>query len=355
MPRSAGVTTSAVIVFIGSAFSILCGAIMVLMSVFSMYSSREVESAGLNLRCLLALEALVVFGFGGWGLATGIGLIKTKRWSRISLLIYAGILVLFWLPATVIMAFIPLPNGAAAGDANLPANSMTIVRVFITLVYGGFAALGGFWLYFFNTRSVKAQFLFQQPESEPALAGLPLGTPLGAPIASHPGRPVSTSIIGWFLLITGALAPLFLVFNSSFYAGVKVPICFLGFFFYGRSATLIFVAQSAAQLGAAVSLLKLRRWGLFATIGLQCLTLLNFLLVVGIPANRLRFQQIMDTMRRSMDSRMHHTYSFHFPVWIGMVSSLPIIFAILWFLVAERHAFNSSGQEPGTMTGGRNL
>jgi hypothetical protein len=137
-------------------------------------------------------------------------------------------------------------------------------------------------------------------------------------------------------LITGALAPLFLVFNSSFYSGVKLPICFLGFFFYGRSATLIFLAMTAAQLAAATGLLKLKRWGLFATIGPQCLTLLNFVLIVGIPANRLRFQEIMDAMRSSMDSRMHHTYSFQFPVWIGMVGSLPIIFAILWFLVAER-------------------
>jgi uncharacterized membrane protein len=347
MPRSAGVTTSAVIVFIGSAFSILCGAMMVLVSVFSMYSSREAESAGFNLHYILAIEAVIAFGFGGWGLATGIGLIKTKQWARISLLVYAAILVFFSLPAAVIMAFIPLPNGAAAGDANLPANFTTIIRVFITLVYGAFAALGGFWLYFFNTRSVKTQFLFQQSASEAAVGDLPLGTPIALPGESQPRRPLSITIIAWFLLITGALAPLFLVFNSSFYRGVKLPISFLGFFFYGRSATLIFVALSAAQLGAAVGLLKLKRWGLFAAIGLQCLTLLNFVLVVGIPSKRLKFQQIMDAMRSSMDSRMHHAYPFHFPAWIGMVGSLPIIFAILWFLVAERHAFNSSAQEPG--------
>jgi hypothetical protein len=156
VPRSAGVTTSAVIVFIGSAFSILCGAIMVLMSVFSMYSSREAESAGLNLHYILAVESVLFFGFGGWGVATGIGLIKTNKRARISLVVYAAILVFISLPAAVIMVFIPLPNGTADGDANLPANFTTIIRVSITLVYGAFAALGGFWLYFFNTRNVKA-------------------------------------------------------------------------------------------------------------------------------------------------------------------------------------------------------
>ena len=348
MPRSAGVTTSAVIVFIGSAFSILCGAMMVLMSVFSMYSSREVESAGVNLHYILAVESVLFFGFGGWGVVTGIGLIKTKQWARISLLVYPGILVFFTLPAAVIMAFIPLPSGA--DGANLPANFTTIIRVVITLVYGGFAALGGFWLYFFSTRNVKTQFLPQQPGSEAAIAALPFGAPLGAPNAGHPRRPLSISIIAWFLLITSALAPLFWLISSNLYRGVKMPITFLGFFFYGRSATLIFLALCAAQLGAAIGLLKLKKWGLFAAVGLQCLTLLNFVLVIGIPSNRLKFQQIMDAMRTSMDSRMHQPFSFHFPAWIGMVGSLPIIFAVLWFLIAKRQAFDSA-QEPGI--GGR--
>ena len=73
MPRSAGVTTSAVIVFIGSAFSILCGAMMVLMSVFSMYSSREAESAGLNLHYILAVESVFFLGLAAGALLPASG------------------------------------------------------------------------------------------------------------------------------------------------------------------------------------------------------------------------------------------------------------------------------------------
>jgi hypothetical protein len=236
----------------------------------------------------------------------------------------------------------------------LPANSLTIIRVFITLVYGGFAALGGFWLYFFNTRNVKAQFLPQQPASDVAIAGLPLGTPLGMASANHPRRPLSITIIAWFLLITGALAPLFWLISSNLYRGVELPITFLVFFFYGRSATLIFFALGAAPLGSAIGLIKLKRWGLFTAIGLQCLTLLNFVLVVGIPANRLKFQEIMGAMRSSMDSRLHHPYSFHFPAWIGMVGSLPIIVAILWFLVASGRRSTLPRKNPG-ISGDREL
>lgn len=340
MPRSAGVTTSAVVVLLGSAFTIFCVAMVVF--VLSMASDKLAD-----LRYIFAIEAVIAFGFGGWGLATGIGLIKTKQWARISLLVYAAILVLFSLPITVLMAFIPLPNGTGAGATNLPFNVATITRVFTMLLYGAFAALGGFWLYFFNTRSVKAQFLPQMPDSEAAVAALPFGAPVGAPDVSHPHRPLSITIIGWYLLIASALTPLFLLLGSGFYRGVKFPIGFLGFFFYGRSATLILFTTMIVQMFAAAGLLKLKRWGLFASIGLQCLGALNIVLMVAIPANRLTLQQFTDAIRTSVNSRMYHYDAFNFPAWSALVVSLPIIFVILWFLVAARHAFNSSEQEPG--------
>jgi hypothetical protein len=313
---------------------------MVLVFVLSVASDKVAD-----LRYILAIEAVTAFGFGGWGLATGIGLIKTKQWARISLLVYAAMLVFFSLPVAVLMAFIPLPNGTGAGDSNLPFNVATITRVFTMLLYGAFAALGGFWLYFFNTSSVKAQFLPQQPVSEPA--ALPFGAPIGAPSASHPRRPLSITIIGWYLLIASALTPLFLLLGSSFYRGVKFPLGFLGFFFYGRSAKLVLLATMVVQIVAAAGLLKLKRWGLFATIGLQCLGALNVALMVAIPANRLTLQQFTDAVRTSVNSRMYHYDAFNFPAWSALVVSLPIIFVILWFLVTERHAFNSSTQKPG--------
>jgi hypothetical protein len=67
-----------------------------------------------------------------------------------------------------------------------PFNVVTFTRVFTTLLYGAFAALGGFWLYFFNTRSAKAQFLAQHPASEGAIAALPVGPPAAALSASDP-------------------------------------------------------------------------------------------------------------------------------------------------------------------------
>jgi len=147
MTRSTGITVSAVVVIIGSAFTLLFAAMMVLGSVFALNATHAAD-APVNLGYVLVIEAFIVFAFGAWGLASGIGLIKTKQWARISMLVYAAMLVFFSLPAAAILAFMPLPNPPSVNDTNSPFNIMLIVRVGGTLVYAMFAALGGHWLYF---------------------------------------------------------------------------------------------------------------------------------------------------------------------------------------------------------------
>jgi hypothetical protein len=78
MARSTGITVSAVVVMIGSAFTVLCGAMILVASVLVLISRRAAD-APVNLRYVLAIEAVLAFGFGGWGLASGIGLIKNER------------------------------------------------------------------------------------------------------------------------------------------------------------------------------------------------------------------------------------------------------------------------------------
>src|SRR5207253_4102266 len=115
------------------------------------------------------IDSVLLSGFGGRGLASGIGLIYLKRWARISTLIFAGFLVCISLPAAAVIALIPLPN---AYDPNLPSNFMSVMRIGMSVFYGMFAALGAFWLYFFNTRSAKAQFQPRQPVPESAAGDL---------------------------------------------------------------------------------------------------------------------------------------------------------------------------------------
>src|SRR5690349_4561697 len=137
MPRSAGITVSAVVVIIGSAFTILFGALMLLGSALISKSSPA-ANLPINVGAVLIVEAAIIWAFGAWGLAAGIGLIYLKRWARISVLVFAAILVVFTLPGTLIIAFIPFPK---TNDPNLPANFVPVFRIGMALFYAAFAAL----------------------------------------------------------------------------------------------------------------------------------------------------------------------------------------------------------------------
>jgi hypothetical protein len=330
MARSGGITFSAVVVFLGSAFAILCGAFAVLGSLIASHAGLG-TAAPMDFRYIAMVEAVFYFGFGGWGIASGIGLINTRQWARVSMLVFACLLLLFSLPTVLVIAFVRLPEPS---NPNLPANFMAMMRIGMAIVFGLIAALGGFWLYFFNKKNVKAQFLSARPAGEAMVAGL------SAQRSS--ARPLSITIIGWYLLITSGVTLLSLLFSRSFFHGQSIPLCFLGFFVFGRSAVLILVVWMTAQLVAAVGLLKLRNWGRVVTIWLQVLGIANLVLTFGPPANRVRFQQIMETMIASMHPGLPQTFSFSLPAWIGIVASAPIVLVVLWFLITQKRAFLDS-------------
>jgi hypothetical protein len=330
MARSGGITFSAVVVFLGSSLAILFGAFAVLGSLIASHAGLG-TAAPMDFRYVAIIEAIFYLGFGGWGIASGIGLINTKEWARISMLVFACLLLLFSGPPALVIAFVRLPQ---PGDPNLPANFMAMMRVGTVIFLGLIAALGVCWLYFFNKKSVKAQFLAARPADE--------GTVADFSHESSSARPLSITIIGWYLLIASGSSPLFLLFARSFFHGQSMPLCFLGYFVFGRSAILILVVSAAAQFAAAIGLLTLRNWGRVVTIWLQVLTMANLMLTFGPPANRARYQQIMETMISSMHPEMPRTFSFSVSPWIGIVAGSPIVLAVLWFLITQKRAFLES-------------
>jgi len=101
-----GITISAIIVILGSAFTLLGGAMMVFSSAF-LSKANPASAVPLNLASIVVIDSVLLSGFGGRGLASGIGLIYLKRWARISTLIFAGFLVCISLPAAAVIALIP--------------------------------------------------------------------------------------------------------------------------------------------------------------------------------------------------------------------------------------------------------
>jgi hypothetical protein len=339
--RSVGVTVSAVVVFVGSAFTILCGAALVLGSLATLHS-REALGAAANIPLVLAVEAVFFFGFGGWGVASGVGLLKTKEWGRISLLVYAVMLVFFSVVGAAAMAVVPFPEDMAS-DPNLPANFIVMLRVGFVLFFAVFAALGGFWIYFFNTRDVKAQFLALQPVMGYTATGAYAGIPGGGVGVVQRARPLSITIIAWYLLGTSALAALFFAVRGVRHPGVGIPMWFLGFALYGRLGASAFVTLTVAHAVGAIGLLRTKMWGLYTTIGTQWLAAMNIVLVVAVPANRAKFAQMVEA---ASSSHSHLQAPLMYPAWIGMAVTLPITVVILWFLITGREGVVAAQKGP---------
>jgi hypothetical protein len=326
MACSGGIRLSAVVVFLGSAFAILSGGFAVLGSLAAS-NARPGTPVPIDFRSVAIGVAIFYLAFGGWGIASGIGLLHTRHWARVSMLVFACLLLLFSLPTAVMMSVIRLPE---TSDPNLPANFRALMKLAVEMVFGLMAALGGFWLYFFNKRSVKAQFLGVRPASQGMVADVSAEKPKG--------RPLSITIIAWYLLIASGLSPLLLLFSRTVLHGQTMPVCFLGFFIFRRSAILVLVVWMAAQFVAAIGLLKLRNWGRVTCLWLQVLGIVNLVLTFAVPANRVRYQKIVETMY----PQFPQTFSFSALTWMVIVCTAPILLVVLWFLVTQKRVFLDS-------------
>ncbi len=347
MPRSAGITASAIVVFIGSAFTLLFAALML----FGGFVSQRIPPSPdlpANLGLIIFAEAAFFDALGAWGLATGFGLLKTRQWARISLMVFAVILVVVAVPAAAILAIIPMraPSGSKAGA--LPPNFFSLIRYGMGAFYASIGALGGWWLYYFNTRPVTDQFRVPSTAFAPNPAyGVPAFPTSGAYLldpshaATSRPRPISVTILAWFLIVTGGLMPLYPLYFRAMYPGFGMPVFLLGFLLQGAAATAAFVFWGIAYVVVGVGLLKFRNWARITAIGLQVFGILNFLPLVAIPSKRQKFQEITDAMMASLPHSPALQAPFTFPAWIGLAGVLPIAVAITWILIANRSAFAS--------------
>lgn len=150
MRRSLGVTLSAVALFVVSAVPLIFGTLAVL----SFFSPPLIAFPGVAIfRAVITVMSLTALGLASWAIASGIGLIALRRWARASMLVISSLMIYLSLPIIFLVPFWHVRYFGA-----MPVNFGHAGRISIALGYATLAALGTFWLYFFNKRSVKAQF-----------------------------------------------------------------------------------------------------------------------------------------------------------------------------------------------------
>lgn len=331
MKRSAGVTASAVIVLIGSSAGLLVACVTVIATIVV---SREGAAPPLVGHMMLFGVALEV-GLALWGIASGIGLLRLREWARISVLVFSGLLLLICLPGVIFVFTMPFPLAPNVDDPELYRQMLLEMRVNLAVLYGLLISVAAFWLYFFNTRSVRDQF-----------RGLGTSTNItcapGIGAAEVPrqvrARPISISIIAWYLVVTGLLFPVSLATHG--------PVMFLWFVLRGPRASAVLISMGLLEVVIGIAMLKLRSWSRILAICYFGFLVLESLTMVLVPGADARYQRVAAEVQSKFELPAINTSApVHFPLWIGLIFSLPLQGVILWFLVKNKPAFAPPRQQ----------
>ena len=321
MKRSGGVTASAVMAIIGSVFTILIGGFAILGALLmrTMPNLPTTPAQPVPPAAFLLAESVLFLGFGVWGMASAVGLLRLKNWARVSLLVFAGLLAFFSAIGALFMLLILVVGLPMPPQQNVPPGLMT--SVFATMIVFALllVALNVWWLFYFNRRDVKAQFMGEAAAAAPSR------------------RPLSITIIAWLLIVGGiAAAPVYLLASS--------PLFVFGFVIRGWLAGAIYSLLVLAGLLAGVGLLRMKAAAHSLAVAYYGFTLLNLATNILIPGSFARMLAVMkETVPPTPGTQFFLSEQFFwFIMFCGLLSAgIP-----LWFLITRRQAFLDACKAP---------
>lgn len=150
MARTTGVIFSAVMIFAAGLITFLFGALTMWMGIA--YATRTDSRPG-YFGPFAIPAAVVLIGLGGWGVSSGVGIVRMREWARISMLAFGAIFVVIAAFGALEMALDP-----RLGVTYMEGIYVGSARPEMMAFYGVIAALGVFWLGFLSRKRVKAQF-----------------------------------------------------------------------------------------------------------------------------------------------------------------------------------------------------
>jgi hypothetical protein len=276
--RSASVTASAVAAILGGFFLLLCFSAAFFGVLLNPFPGN---AAGfppfmrtLSLATMGFMMCLSVFG-----IATGIGLILLRNWARVSVLIWGGFSVFFGGFGIVIAFLAPFLQTPDA--AQLPAESVRLVRWIMLVIYGIPLTAGIWWLILFSRKSVKAQF---SGPDDSANAGLP----------QKPRCPLPIAVLAWFY-ITSILNFILLPLLPF-----RVPVLVFGRVLPGSTGVAVLLLSCLTLVVCGIGLLKLKPWSYSLTIGLQVFWLASTAVSLLSP----NYDAVMKSFLRQMESSL---------------------------------------------------
>jgi hypothetical protein len=345
MKRPIGLILSAIVLSLIALFLLLTAALMAFSGTFAAHQPAFAASSHFILYLMLAIGAFYAV-LTVWSILTVIGILRLRQWGRYSILIIGGGLAAINL-ITVIFTILSrtVLSGLTPQQPAVNPHIASVVTAFMVVLYLLFAAIGIWWLIYFNLRSTRD--LFQMPT---LVTADPYGQPL--PTASLPAKsydgffssperaPAAIKILGWlFFVFAVCCLPMTLLPFPAFILGFIVPVKASHFLYF---AILIICAC------IGYGLLKLRNSARLALIAFALFGIFN-MAVALLPwaQNHLReyTAQIMaqfTAMLPTIPGQTNATYTnpMEMVVFNSMVG-IAINLYVLWLAYRHRTAFTT--------------
>lgn len=303
MQKWIAIRVSAALTIVGSILTLVLAGLLVIAAFFTPPPPAAAESP-VPFKGVMAGLALFLAAFSVWGLVTGIGVFRRRGWARLSIMIFAVLLVGMGGSALIGILFIRLPQ-----NPDLSRQMLLAIRLGIAAFYGILAVIGVWWLLLFNSPRSKHYFTEVQPETQD-------------------GRPLSVSIIGWYLLL-GTLI-------TAAAAILRVPGMLFGVLVTGWAALGLYTAFAALNLYLGSGLLQLQESARIASIVYFMIAALNGAVSFLLPNFEGRMRAMQDAFPRFLrwSQQPMPLTSWGLALSAAMVAAIPI-----WFLVRRRAAF----------------
>lgn len=319
MKRTAGITISAVLVFIGSGLALLSCPLMGFSLTVAAPNGNLPHGFGFMIAFMIVCAAL----FAAWGIASGIGLLNLREWARISMLVFSALLLFVALPGMLLFLFVRLPIPENSPNPAMTQHALSIARFGLVGFYALVAALGAAWLYYFMRPAVKNQFTTTGSVSMSDRI-----TAATQPGSYSRGRPLSITIIAGFLGFGAVSLPIVLLMH--------LPMMFLGFFFEGPQAFLVVLGYGSVQAAVAYGLWELKPWGRSLAIYYFNFAIFNAVISVILPGAQARYEAAMNVMANTLGTPPS---PMQIPLWFTLIFALPFIALQLGFVIASKKAF----------------
>ena len=369
--RSAGTTIVAILQIIGSALLLLVAALMAFAMIMASPPANDPRLPPMYFTMMRIVVPLFYAVPAVWGIVTAVGLLQLKNWARISTLVISVLLIVFGAFGILLsMVFFLKPPPTPGVDPKM----FTIIGAVTAIFSLAQASIGIWWMVFFNRASVKAQFLPQQfPFPQPGQGAVPYAmdmpysaTPPPPGLATSPGaaaptdvaplptptivapqrptRPLSISIIAWFMLVSSIFVPFILFLHP--------PVALFATILSGWQASVFMLVSAALNIYIGIALLKMKPAGRLIGIGYFLFGLVNVAVFYFAPGRSARMARLLD-LEQSMFPWMRSSQPNPFQAdmtpffLIGAIGGVAVCLVLVYFLAAAKPAFDKAAQQAG--------